>query len=51
MCRKESDGRPAGRGPGELSPGPDQAEEGEKMLKLKAAGDCSVFSITDSLTW
>lgn len=50
MCRKESDCRLPGHGPGELSPGPDQAE-GEKMLKLKAAGDCSVFSITDSLTW
>lgn len=51
MCRKESDCRLPGHGPGELSPGPDQAEEGEKMLKFKAAGDCSVFSITDSLTW
>lgn len=49
-CRQENDCRPSGHGPGELSPDPDQAEEGEKMLKLKAAGDCSMF-IMDSLTW
>lgn len=50
-CRQESDYRPPGHGPGDLSPGPDQAEEGEKMLKLKAAGDCSMFYIMNSLTW
>lgn len=49
-CRQESDCRPPGHGPAELKPAP-EAEEGEEMLKLKAASDCSMFSIMDCPTW
>lgn len=53
---QESDCRPPGHAParaawsGDPSPGPDQAEQGEELM-IKAAGDCSVLSTIESLTW